>query len=238
MKNQYFGDINDYRKYGLLRCLWEAAHLPLGVCWLLTSDDGRTDGEFRSYLRQPTRWRRYDPDLFDRLRQLLDTGARRDVAEADRWRLLPEARYFERILTDDRVSRAQYFDEALARLQSCPLIFFDPDNGIEVKSVSRGARGSAKYLYISEAEAAYRRGHSLVIYQHFPRMPRAAFTRSVAESLMRTLGASAVDSFATAHVVFFLIARPEHAGAFRNAHALIQARWAGQIVPLAHVGEP
>ena len=24
MKNQYFGDVNDYRKYGLLRCIAEA----------------------------------------------------------------------------------------------------------------------------------------------------------------------------------------------------------------------
>ncbi len=29
MKNQYFGDINDYRKYGLLRCL--SRHISLLV---------------------------------------------------------------------------------------------------------------------------------------------------------------------------------------------------------------
>jgi len=37
MKNQYFGDINDYRKYGLLRCFAEAG-LNIGVCWMLTPE--------------------------------------------------------------------------------------------------------------------------------------------------------------------------------------------------------
>jgi hypothetical protein len=49
MKNQYFGDINDYRKYGLLRAFAEA-HLSVGVCWLLTADDAGGDGELRRLL--------------------------------------------------------------------------------------------------------------------------------------------------------------------------------------------
>ncbi len=57
MKHQYFGDINDYRKYGLLRALSQASGLSLGVCWLLTAPDARPDGEFRNYLEQPRRWR-------------------------------------------------------------------------------------------------------------------------------------------------------------------------------------
>ena len=34
MKNQYFGDINDYVKYGLLR-VFSATHR-VAVCWMLT----------------------------------------------------------------------------------------------------------------------------------------------------------------------------------------------------------
>ena len=50
MKNQYYGDINDYRKYGLLRSLTRDTGLHLGVCWMLTSDDERSDGEKVGYL--------------------------------------------------------------------------------------------------------------------------------------------------------------------------------------------
>jgi hypothetical protein len=43
MKDQYFGDVNDYLKYGLLRCFAEAGWR-VGVCWMLTPDDGGRDG--------------------------------------------------------------------------------------------------------------------------------------------------------------------------------------------------
>ena len=35
MKNQYFGDINDYRKYGLLRILTNGGEVDTAVCWML-----------------------------------------------------------------------------------------------------------------------------------------------------------------------------------------------------------
>jgi hypothetical protein len=50
MKNQYFGDINDYRKYGLLRAWQAAGNGTLLVAWMLTPDDGSRDGGSRSYL--------------------------------------------------------------------------------------------------------------------------------------------------------------------------------------------
>ena len=46
MKNQYFGDINDYRKYGLIRILSNSGIIRTGICWMLTPDDTRTDGKF------------------------------------------------------------------------------------------------------------------------------------------------------------------------------------------------
>ena len=235
MKNQYFGDINDYRKYGLLRCLAEATGLPVGVGWLLTPDDGRSDGEFRRYLLEPGRWRAHDPELYDRLRKLLGPGTRRSVAYARHWELLPRAMYFEEELTDSSVGRASYFLRAWQALGSCPLVFFDPDNGFEVPSVRPGNKGSAKYLYWSELDEAYHRGHSILLYQHFRRVRRAPFTEGLATTLAKRLNAPLVDSFSTAHVVFFMIARPEHVELFDRAHDLIAARWAGQINPVSRV---
>ena len=43
MKNQYFGDVNDYRKYGLLRALQGEGSLSTLVAWMLTPDDGSNE---------------------------------------------------------------------------------------------------------------------------------------------------------------------------------------------------
>jgi hypothetical protein len=72
MKNQYFGDINDYKKYGLLRKLMGRKNIHISVCWMLTQDDDRTDGSSVEYIHQPQKWRAYDPELFDSLAQCLN----------------------------------------------------------------------------------------------------------------------------------------------------------------------
>lgn len=43
MKNQYAGDINDFRKYAILRAL-ATCGFRVTVCWMLTPDDGGPDG--------------------------------------------------------------------------------------------------------------------------------------------------------------------------------------------------
>ena len=59
MKNQYFGDINDYQKFGILRAVADAS-LRTMVCWMLTRDDKKTDerrdGLRLSYLDKPDIW--------------------------------------------------------------------------------------------------------------------------------------------------------------------------------------
>ena len=82
MKNQYFGDENDYKKYGLLNTLIGSGDLPTAVCWMLTPDDSGPDGRFTDYLSQRDKWRRYDPLLYDHLRTAVVTLERRDVRYA------------------------------------------------------------------------------------------------------------------------------------------------------------
>ena len=229
MKNQYFGDINDYRKYGLLHCLSGGLGLRVGVCWMLTDPDGSADGKWIRYLRQPERYRALDPVLYDRLRGLLLPGVERTVTWARQWRLVPGARYFEPVLSNDVRERDAYFESARKALRDCPLHFFDPDNGIEVPSVRPGRRGSAKYLYWSEIEAAYAAGHSLVIYQHFPRVERAPFVDRLVRQLRGRLLESRVAAYRTARVVFFLALRPEHAGGSGAADQLLEASWRNEI---------
>lgn len=77
------------------------------------------------------------------------------------------------------------------------MLFFDPDNGIEIPSKRLGAKDSSKYVYWQEIEQAYGAGHSLVIYQHFARVAREVYTSSLAEQLAGRLNAPLVDSFRT-----------------------------------------
>src|SRR5262249_20113803 len=145
MKNQYFGDVNDFRKYGLLRTLQRASGLAVGVCWFLTVDDGAGDGELRKFLKQPGRWRHYDSELYDKLQRLLRAEVQRSVSRARQWELIPGASYFEAVLRDHRLARAEYFEAARQVLRNSDLVFVDPDNGIVVPSTKLGASGSSKY---------------------------------------------------------------------------------------------
>ena len=135
MKNQYFGDINDYRKYGVLRILATHARVSVGICWLLTEDDRRGSGELRTYLSKPARWRSFEAQLYDRLQDLLKPDVPRQVTLAKDWGLIPNAVYFEEVLGGGEGQRTAYFARAHTVLAGCDLWFFDPDNGIEVDSV-------------------------------------------------------------------------------------------------------
>ncbi len=145
MKNQYFGDINDYRKYGLLRVLSGHGKITTAACWMLTPDDGRTDGSFTDYLHQPDKWRRYDRELYDHLRDLVLVQNLRDVRGVETVAILPSCRFAPGLLPDDPDGRTAYFEAFSAVAEGCDLAFFDPDNGIEVKSKPYGRKDSSKY---------------------------------------------------------------------------------------------
>ena len=53
MKNQYFGGVGDYGKYGLLKFLAEH-DVKIAVNWYLTQDDDNRpgDGKFTDYLEE------------------------------------------------------------------------------------------------------------------------------------------------------------------------------------------
>ncbi len=55
--------------------------------------------------------------------------------------------------------RRRYFRRMLDLFREADLIFFDPDNGFEVRSKPIGRRDSSKYLYWHELTATYAAGH-------------------------------------------------------------------------------
>jgi len=226
MKDQYFGDINDYFKYGMLRCFGEAG-LTIGVCWMMTPSDGRPDGRKIQYLTNAKRWRAYDPNLFDSLAAAVKRN--REVRQVQKAKILPTCLFCTEVVPDSQPSRSRWLSQALKKLHGLDLLFFDPDNGIEVRSTPIGKRGSNKFLYWAEIEEAWSQECSLLIFQHFPRQNRAEYiSRLTAEISNHVLGGEVVPLI-TSNVVYLLACQPRHKASAEKAIDTIVKRWAGQV---------
>lgn len=234
MKNQYFGDVNDYRKYGLLRALTGLGELSVAVCWMLTPNDGRTDGRFTEYLSQPETWRPFDPNLFDKVREVVTVQGKRDVRYAEEMALIPSARFYDKVLPDDRAGRSRYFKSFWDMTEGCDLVFFDPDNGMEVKSTPYGRKGSSKYLYWHEFDEAFSRGFSILVYQHFRRVKRDRFMQQMAEEMGNRTGIGTVYSFRTAYVAFFLLSLESQVAVFERGISQVEEYLGSQIEVQRH----
>jgi hypothetical protein len=129
------------------------------------------------------------------------------------------------LLEDRDVWRLDLIEAA----RDADLVFFDPDNGIEVPSKPIGCKGSSKYVTWQEIQGLWDMGCSLLIYQHFRRENRESFARRlVAETGSRT-GASFIKVFRTPHVLFLLTAQDRHAQRFAQVLPILSERWDGQI---------
>jgi len=229
MKNQYFGDVNDYLTYGPLRTLLAVTNLRMAVCWMLTAKDDRNDGRKTGYLKRPELWRHFDPDLFDCLYEAVVRRKRRHVNVVEKGNLLPGAMYHSAVLGDRPRQRAQYFTRMAQLARECPLVFFDPDNGMEVKSVPMGRRDSCKYLAWEELARFYAAGHSLVVFQHFPRVNHVEFISHLKATFEDRAGSGMVLPLETSNVVFFLLPQPEMEDKLAAAARRVAEHWSPNV---------
>ena len=216
MRHNYVGDIGDYVKYALLRSLAgpDGDHrFHLGVHWYLTvHDEGNGDGLHIGYLGKPASWQALDPELFEALRgvrdQIADPTQRRLslVEQLDVFR--NDTRFFSSVdpvpvrgrrpgaeVSPHEVPkgtrrielRRQWAARGEAALNGADLVFFDPDNGIEVRSCTPMHLNADKYVFLDEVAAFVGRGVSAVIYQHQPRMSWQVLLSSLRERLAKEL---------------------------------------------------
>ena len=148
--------------------------------------------------------------------------------------IFPRTIFHSEMLTDVRAERTEYFGEMQKRFRSVDLIFFDPDNGIEVKSRPLGRRGSCKYLYWDELTQTYNSGHSVLVYQHFNREPRDHFVERISCEVKKRTGASVVFSFRTSHVIFLLIPQLRNEQYFRQRISDLKKTWRDQFNTSQH----
>jgi len=231
MKNQYVGDINDYRKYGLIRalCNGDAERLRVGIFWMLTGDDERNDGSLLNYLAEPVIWQQHDPILFGKLQDIVHTHKKRNVEIIAQLEIIPNAKFCSALIPDNVALREQIFADCINDFSEQHLIFFDPDNGIEIKSKPAGRKDSNKFLYLREVADAFRREHNVLIYQHFPRIARDRYIAERAERLRQHTGCKVIFSFSTSFVCFFLLAQPDRVDYFGRRIETVQKNWGHQF---------
>jgi hypothetical protein len=239
MKNQYFGDVNDFRKYGLLRALTgcidsqqnKKIDLTLAVCWMLTPDDNTSHGNRTDYLKLPLPniYSNLDYNLFNYFCKLdIISGNNRDVKKAQNEMCLPiSSLFYYQHVPPDKNDRAQFFNKFMKQAERFDIIFYDPDNGINVKTHHYGTMYSTKYLYWCELFHSYSNGHSIILYQHFGMQPggRDLFIENMANDLKKSIGIEEIYTFKSAHVVFFLLPQPKHRVVFEKRIEYLRENW-------------
>lgn len=214
MKDQYVGDLNDFAKYQLLR-ICAVLFDQITVAWMLTKNDGRTDGGRTGYLQQRG-FRDADPELFDQLRTLVARGER-NVAAVQTAKFLPGCSFEPEPVPLSHVDRSAYFERLARQAAEDTLIFFDPDNGLEVASVAKHRRGAEKFLFWDEVQMIRDTGASVMIYQHFPRVDRVTYSEASLARLKAEMG-SHYHTYAvrTSHVAFLFAIRSPYAKPLRS----------------------
>jgi hypothetical protein len=176
MQNRYVGDVGDFAKYALLRSI-SSSSLRLAVIWYLYPDETHnSDGRHVSYLDSEA-YRALDHNLHTSMKTLVHK-AKRHVSEVRKQGvLLPGTIFFEQPLVGELGSRASrreefrraWFIRARAAAAPADIVFLDPDNGVEVRSVPKRAPKAGKYVFWDEISALWDGGHSLLIYHHLNR---------------------------------------------------------------------
>ena len=182
MQNRYVGDVGDFAKYALLRRLVgrpDEQSIRLGVVWcLFPNETHNNDGRHISYLDAPE-FEGLDDLLLRMLRRIVNSD-RRAVSAVSSSLVFPKGTiFFDAPVIDpksfppsptDRLRyRADWLARCLTVAAQCDLVFFDPDNGLEVASVPKHHPNAGKYIYWDEVELFWRRGQALLIYHHLNR---------------------------------------------------------------------
>ena len=65
--------------------------------------------------------------------------------------------------------RRNWLEAGLRAVKHADLVFADPDNGLEVDSIGSLSAKGPKYVYYNDLRPCWKRGQSLIIYQHIAR---------------------------------------------------------------------
>ncbi|MDB4991778.1 MAG: hypothetical protein JWL75_23 [Parcubacteria group bacterium] len=217
MKDQYFGDFGDYQKVSLLRNL-RAQGLEVLVHWMKTRDDGGTDGKHITYLDTPEVWGGFDPDVYAFLKSKMNSGPR-SLSHIE------ESEYCSGItFLGEYIENESTRKDLLERVikSDADVVFFDPDNGIEVASTNK--KNVHKYVIWAEMIEAFNAGKTVVVYQHFSRTNRENFINEKTTEIQKRI-AGPVVSIQVRHSVYFFLIQKEHRTKIMAAIAAFSSIW-------------
>ena len=115
--------------------------------------------------------------------------------------IVPGATFSHEFVPNSRTERDSFHTRCMAAFADRDLVFFDPDNGLEVKSVTGKKR--SKHVLLDEVADHYAGGRSVLLYQHHGKtLPRKVFVKEKAVKLRAVLPGASMSAFDTPHVVF------------------------------------
>lgn len=203
MKDQYFGDFGDYQKISLLKKL-QAQNLFITTYWMKTKDDSSTDGKHVTYLDKPELWEKFESEIYSFIYEKVATK-KRLLSHIEESTFCSGIRFISNYIED--TTTREYILESLCSDTESDIIFFDPDNGIEVASTNK--KNLHKYVMWNEIISTYNSGKSVLVYQHFSRVNREVFIKLKKWELSQKTGGDVI-AVQVKHSVYFFVLRKEH----------------------------
>lgn len=237
MQNRYTGDIGDFGKLGLLRVL-QAAGLSVGVNWYLVPNENHNDdGKFTQYLKL----RPCDPELYDKLKEIVDSD-RRCVSALQASGLLNAVYYADKLCfsgktKDERKSlRNSWHQKALKSFAGLDIVFVDPDNGMLVPSAAETKKEN-KYVTPKELKEYYGQDSSIVYYQHKARKPdsdyAAAHRKLIGSPELAGASGFGLKFTKTSLRYYFFIIQPKHKEVITKAvDQMMTSAWKALFKPV------
>jgi hypothetical protein len=230
--------VGDFSKYGILRVLFQNNPLQLGVNWCqVERDEPYKDGKHITYLNLigtksdlEKQFKPCDEELYRKLQQLVDCKYRKIEAVEKNQVLGKETVYYRGEL--GVINRKGLHKDGLEALEKADVVFFDPDNGLEVKAYPKTRNNHVKYIYYDELADYYNRGQSLIVYQHKDRTPpeeylerffsvleNPAFTRPIGKMFLLRFHRFSVRDY-------FFVLHPEHVEEItQRVSSMIAGNW-------------
>jgi hypothetical protein len=210
VKDQYFGDQTDFIKYGILQAFALSDHIDLYVHWAKTPNDESSDGSRTRYLAKPELWRHFNPSVFDFIRNEL-TANRRSLRAVEQNGILPRTAFCFDEWSRQPQRRVDSLADFLAAASRPGLVFLDPDNGLSTPNVAPFSPAARKYVFPGELQYVWEGGHSLAIYQHYPRVQRLPYLTNQMNRIATLIGPYVGAVINTSHVAFLFCFQADHA---------------------------
>lgn len=212
MKNQYVGDNRDLFKYDLITEIIKGLKLQQRFTFIpmLTPNDASNQGNERDFSEKDAGWKNKPLRVFlERFHNMhKDKRDFREVANYFRMVDIQTCIYNSDVYFE-KSKRSDYFENIPQDLLENPLIFLDPDIGLQIKI------STEKHILFSEIkESIYKRINNesiIMIFQFIPTVLKEKHDKYIERRLSDLSGISNNFTYITNNIIiFFLLAKNQN----------------------------